>query len=141
MTPDLAKGITTTRRFDVGTDSTIGFMGEALRVYGTPWMMRDIERTCRDFLDTYLDESENSVGARIELDHLGPTLLDMWVDITATVTDIEGRRVTFEVEVRDALDTVGRARHVRFVVDLARQKERLEAKAAQVAEAAKAAET
>ena len=62
-----------------------------------------------------------------------------WVRLT--VTDIDGRRVTFEIEVRDALDTVGRARHVRFVVDLARQKERLEAKAAQVAEAAKAAKT
>ncbi len=62
------------------------------------------------------------------------SLLGMWVDITATVSEIDRRRITFEVEVCDALDTVGRARHVRFVVDLARQKERLEAKAAKVKE-------
>ena len=134
MKPGLEKGSTTTRRFTVDKDRTIGFMGEALRVYATPWMTRDIEVTCRDFLYDHLDETENSVGARIEVDHLGPTLLGMWVDVTATVAEIDGRRVTFEVELRDALDTVGRSRHVRFVVDLARQKARLEAKAAKLKE-------
>ncbi len=134
MKPGLEAGAKTTQRFSVDTERTIAFMGDALRVYATPFMMRDIERTCRAFLDEYLDDSENSVGARIELDHLGPTLLDMWVDVTATVAEIDGRRVTFEVEVCDALDKVGRARHVRFVVDLARQKERLEAKAAKAKE-------
>ena len=134
MKPGLEKGATRTQRFTVDKDRTIGFMGEALRVYATPWMTRDIEVTCRDFLLEYLDETENSVGARVEIDHLGPTLIGMWVDVEATVADIDRRRVTFDVEVRDALDTVGRAGHVRFVVDLARQKERLEAKAAKVKE-------
>jgi predicted thioesterase len=134
MKPGLEKGATRTQRFTVDKDRTIGFMGEELRVYATPWMTRDIEVTCRDFLLEYLDETENSVGARVEIDHLGPTLIGMWVDVEATVADIDRRRVTFDVEVRDALDTVGRARHVRFVVDLARQKERLEAKAAKVKE-------
>ena len=41
-------------------------------------------------------------------------------------------RVTFEVEVRDELDTVGRSRHVRFVVDKAKQGQRLEKKAARL---------
>lgn len=134
MKPGLESGATTTQRFIMDKDSTIGFMGEELRVYGTPWMLRDIERTCRDFIGEYLEDGENSVGARVELDHLGPTLLGMWVDVTATVSEIDGRRIAFEVEVCDALDTVGRARHVRFVVDLARQKERLEAKAAKFRE-------
>ena len=134
MKPGLEAGATTTRRFTVDKERTVDFMGDAMRVYATPFMLRDMERTCREFLEEYLDDSENSVGARVELDHLAPTLLDMWVDVTATVSEIEGRRVNFEVEVRDALDTVGRARHVRFVVDLARQKERLEAKAAKAKE-------
>ena len=134
MKPGLDIGATTTRRFTVDTDRTIGFMGDALRVYATPLMINDIERTCREFLDEFLEKTENSVGARIELDHLGPTLLDMWVDVAATVSDVEGRRVTFEVDVQDALDTVGRARHVRFIVDPMRQNERLEAKAAKARE-------
>lgn len=138
MKPGLETGAARTRRFEVDAGRTIGFMGEALRVYATPSMVLDIERTCRDFLGEYLTEAENSVGARIELDHLGPTLIGMWVDVTATVSGIEGRRVNFDVEVRDALDVVGRGRHVRFVVDLDKQRQRLEAKAEKVKALAKA---
>lgn len=134
MTTELHAGAATTRRYTVDRERTIGFMGEALRVYATPWMVRDVEITCRDFLAGHLDETRDSVGARIEIDHLGPTLLDMWVEVTATVVDIDRRRITFEVEVRDVLEVVGRGRHVRFIVDLARQKERLDAKAAAAAE-------
>jgi len=134
MKEGLEVGASRTQRFTVDKDRTIGFMGEALRVYATPWMTRDVEVTCRDFLLEFLDETENSVGARVEIDHLGPTLLGMWVEVTANVAEIEGRRVVFEVEVRDAIDKVGRARHTRFIVDLAKQKERLEAKAAKVKE-------
>jgi fluoroacetyl-CoA thioesterase len=128
MKSSLAKGLRTTKRFTVDRDRTISFMGEEMRVYATPSMVRDVEHTCLDFLKQHLDEGENSVGARVEIDHLGPTLLDMPVDVTATIADIDGRRVTFEVEVKDAIETVGKARHVRFVVDLARQKSRLEQK-------------
>lgn len=133
MKPGLAPGMQKTVRVVVDTDRTIGFMGEALRVYATPMMVRDVEITCKDFLGEFLTPEENSVGARVEIDHLGPTLRGMWVDVTATVTGIEGRRVNFEVEVRDALDLVGKSLHTRFVVDLAKQKERLEAKAAKLA--------
>ncbi|MGE0747308.1 MAG: thioesterase family protein [Rhodospirillales bacterium] len=133
MKPTLTPGMTVTRRYTVDRDRTIGFMGEAMRVYATPMMLRDIERTCRDFLEEHLDAGENSVGARVELDHLGATLLDSWVEVTATVAGIEGRRVSFDCAVRDPIDTVGKCTHVRFVVDLDRQKQRLEAKAAKLA--------
>lgn len=133
MKSTLSPGMTTRQRFTVDRDRTIGFMGEALRVYATPMMVRDIERTCRDFLAEHLDAGENSVGARVELDHMGATLVGMWVEITATVAAIDGRRVTFDCEAHDALDQVGKCRHVRFVVDLDRQRQRLEAKAAKVA--------
>lgn len=134
MKPGLTAGMTQTKRIIVNKDSTIAFMGEALRVYATPMMVRDVEITCKDFLGEFLTPEENSVGARVEIDHLGPTLKDMWVDVTATITGVEGRRVNFDVEVRDALDLVGKAKHTRFVVDLAKQKERLEAKAAKLAQ-------
>jgi fluoroacetyl-CoA thioesterase len=123
-------GASTTRRFTIDRERTISFMGEELRVYATPSMVLDIERTCRDFLVQFLKDGEDSVGARVEIDHLGPTLLGMWVDVTAKVAAVEGPRVVFDVEVKDALDTVGKAKHIRFVVDKARQKQRLEAKAA-----------
>ena len=132
----LAAGMTQTKRIVVDKARTIGFMGEALRVYATPAMVLDVENVCKDFLEACLTPEQSSVGARVEIDHLGPTLIGMWVDVTVTGTGVEGRKVHFEVEIRDALDLVGKAKHVRFVVDLAKQKQRLEAKAVRLAQLA-----
>ena len=79
------------------------------------------EHACRDLLGDHHDVGEDSVGARVEIDHLGPTLLGQIVTVEAQVTAVALPRVTFEIEVRDELDTVGRAKHVRFVVDTAKQ--------------------
>ena len=64
---------------------------------------------------------------------LCPAMLQ--VEVTAKVVNTDGRRVTFEAEVHDPLDHVGKARHVRFVIDKDRQKERLQAKAAKLKDA------
>lgn len=130
MKPSLVAGLSHTMRWPIDRERTIDFMGEALRVYATPWMIRDIEETSRQLVLPHLEEGEDTVGAHISADHMGATLLDMWVDITTTITEVEGRRIALEVEVRDALDVVAKAKHLRFVIDMARQKERLEKKAA-----------
>jgi predicted thioesterase len=137
MKPDFRAGLTHTQRVVVDRDRTIGFMGEAMRVYSTPSMVSDIERTCKDFLGKYLTNEQNSVGMRVEIDHIGPALLDTSVDVNITVTEVDRRKVTFEAEVRDALDVIGKAKHIRFIVELAKQKERLEAKKAKLAELGK----
>ena len=133
MKDSLEPGLDITLRITVDADRTIGFMGDDFRVYATPSMVLDIERTCKELLDEHLDDGENSVGARVEIDHLGATLLDMWVDVHAEVAEIDRRRVLFDVEVHDQLgDKVGACQHTRFVVDLAKQKERLDAKRARL---------
>lgn len=135
MKDSLQPGLDMTRRITIDRDRTIGFMGDDLRVYATPSMALDIEETCRLLTLDHLDDGEDSVGARIEVDHLGASLLDSWVDVSARIVEIDGRRVTFESEVHDPLDHVGKARHVRFIIDKERQKGRLEAKAAKLKDA------
>lgn len=130
MRPSLTPGLTTTRRITVDRNRTIGFMGEGGRVYATPELVRDTEMTCRNLILEHLDDGEDSVGTRVEIDHLAATLVDMWVEFTVTVSEIKGRLVTFEVAARDVVDTVARGRHTRFVVDKAKTQERLAAKAA-----------
>tara|TARA_B100001540_G_scaffold272157_1_gene256314 strand:+ start:141 stop:548 length:408 start_codon:yes stop_codon:yes gene_type:complete len=133
MKEGLEVGATHTARYEIDKDRTIGFMGEELRVYATPIMVRDMENTCRLFLeDVYLDEDENSVGARVEIDHMGPTLVGMYVNIKITVTELRGPKVAFEFEVHDQIEQVGRGKHLRFVVPLDKQRERLEGKRAQL---------
>ena len=73
-------GATHTAHHEIDKYRTIEFMGEEFRVYATPVMVRDMENTCRLFLkDIYLDKDEDSVGARVEIDHIGPTLVGMHV--------------------------------------------------------------
>jgi len=133
MKASLRPGLASTVRYEVDESRTMSFMGEGLGTYSTPNMLRDIERTCRTLAVGHLDEGEDTVGAHVTLDHLGPTLKGMWVDVSVAIVAIEGRRITFEASVRDAIQEVGKARHVRFVVDKSRQKERLAAKAAKLA--------
>lgn len=130
MKETLRPGLTTIRKVTVDRDRTIGFMGEEGRVYGTPYMVGDIERTCRDLLLEHADAGEDSVGAEVAVRHLAPTLLGMEVEITATVAAVDKRRVTFEVTAKDELEPIATSTHTRFVVDVSKTHERLKAKAA-----------
>jgi fluoroacetyl-CoA thioesterase len=125
----LKPGITKTARITIDEARTIDFMGDEGRVYATPELVRDIEHTSRDLLLEHLEPGEDSVGIRVEIDHTAATLLGMWVEITATVTAVEGRRVILEVKGRDPVDDIVRGQHMRFIVDVATSVERLKQKA------------
>jgi predicted thioesterase len=133
MSETLKPGLTLTRRITVDRERTISFMGDECRVYATPLMLYDIEFACRDLLKEHIGADKDSVGTRVELDHVGATLLGMWVEITVTVAVIEGPAVTFDFTVRDAVEQVGRGRHVRFIVGVEKTAQRLKAKAARAA--------
>jgi fluoroacetyl-CoA thioesterase len=130
MKASLAAGASASTQLTVDRERTIDFMGEKARVYATPMLVRDIEIACRQLLLAHLDAGEDSVGTRVELDHLAATLLGMDVDLVVKISDVKGRAITFEFEGRDGVDTICRGRHVRFVVDLATTEARLAAKAA-----------
>ena len=125
MKPTLAPGITTTREFAIDRERTIDFMGEEARVYATPMLVRDIEVTCRELLLAHLDPGEDSVGTRVEIDHLAATLLGMKVAITATLAELKGRAAIFDVSASDGLDTICRGRHARFIANVEQVKQRL----------------
>lgn len=126
----VAAGLAATRKLTVDRERTIDFMGEAARVYATPMLVRDIELTCRDLLLAHVEPGQDSVGTRVEIDHLAATLLGMEVELSVRVTEVKGRAVTFDVQGRDSVDAICRGTHVRFVVDTKATEARLAAKAA-----------
>ncbi len=135
MKESLRPGVSRTNRVVVDRDRTIGFMGEEGRVYATPKLVQDIEHTCRDLILEHAAASEDSVGIDVSIRHLAPTLPGMMVEITATVSAVEGRKVTFEIAAKDNLEAVGAGSHSRFVVDKGKTLERLKAKATKFAAA------
>ena len=130
MKQTLKIGLATRREVTVDESRCIGFMGKEGMVYATPRMVSDVEYTCRDFLLEHLDAGEDSVGAHVSIDHLAATPLGLKVSIDAKIVEIDRRRVTFEFSVRDPIEECGRGRHVRFVVETAKSRERLAAKRA-----------
>lgn len=129
MKPSLQAGIAGTSQLAVDRERTIDFMGEKARVYATPMLVRDIEMTAREMLLAHLDPNEDTVGTRVEIDHLAATLMGQQVEITVSVASIAGRAVSLEVSARDGIDLICKGRHNRFVVDVKATEARLAAKA------------
>lgn len=134
MKESLKKGLSMTRRITVDAERSVDLLGPGLEVYATPSMVRDIEIVSHDLIVEHLEAGEESVGTHISVDHLGATPLGMSVDITVSVVEVDGRRLRLDAEVRDEIEQVGRGRHDRFVVDIEKQKARLEAKLAKARE-------
>jgi fluoroacetyl-CoA thioesterase len=130
MKNSLKAGLELSKALTVDESRCIGFMGKEGMVYATPRMVSDVEYACRDFLLQHLDPGEDSVGAHVSIDHLAATPLGLEVRIEAKITEVDRRKVTFEFTVHDPIEQCGRGKHVRFVVETAKSRERLAAKRA-----------
>ena len=128
MKSTLQKDLSFQKSIVVDEARCIGFMGKEGMVYATPRMVSDVEYACRDFLLQHLDPGEDSVGAHVSIDHLAATPLGLTVEISAKVVEVDRRKVTFEFAVHDPVEQCGRGKHVRFVVETAKSRERLAAK-------------
>lgn len=130
MSETLQPGLTLTRRIDIDRERTISFMGDECRVYSTPRMLYDIEMACRDLILEHVEPGKDSVGTRVELDHVGATLMGMWVEVSVTLSAVNGNAVAFDFTVRDAVEEVARGKHNRFIVGIEKTAQRLQAKRA-----------
>ena len=88
----------------------------SLPVFATPAMAALMEETAAAALSIFLDEGETSVGTALDLKHTAATPLGMKVTATAEIIEVDRRRVTFQVTVRDEQEKIGSARHDRFIV-------------------------
>jgi fluoroacetyl-CoA thioesterase len=131
MKPSLKPGLEHTKKITVDEARVINFMGDDCRVYATPRIISDVEYACRDFLLGHLDPGEDSVGTRVNWEHVGPALLGAEVSVGIKLTGIDGRRVTFEAVVSEGADAVARGTHERFIVDVQKVRDRLLRKKAQ----------
>jgi predicted thioesterase len=123
-------GAGTSAKIHIDEGRTIDFLGEELRVYATPSFIADIELTCLEFLQTFCEDSESSVGIAVNIAHTGATPLGMDVEIKVTVSEVDGRRVMFDIAASDGIDDIGTGSHGRFVVDVEKLKQRVAAKVA-----------
>jgi fluoroacetyl-CoA thioesterase len=96
------------------------FGNPGVNVLATPMLVSLCEEAALACLAPHLGPGEGSVGTRIELNHTAATPIGMTVRVEATLTQVDGRRLTFDVRARDDREEVGAGRHERFLIDRAR---------------------
>lgn len=117
----LTTGLTGSQTERVTPDRTAASVGSGLLpVYATPAMIALMERTASELVAPFLREGEATVGTSIEVKHLAATPEGMEVRCQCVLTAIDRRRLTFAIEVFDAVGLVGTTTHDRFIVDTAR---------------------
>ena len=115
---DIKTGMTYTLRENVTKENAAKTMGSgSLLVYGTPAMLLLVEKTAVALLEGHLDEGMTTVGTNLNVDHVSATPLNMEVCAKVTLTEIDRKRLVFEVEVKDQAGVIGKGSHERFIVN------------------------
>jgi len=103
----------------VGAADTAAALGSGdVPVLGTPRLLALAEAATVKAVAAALDPGQISVGTSIRLEHTAASPVGMRVTVTAELTAVDGRRLTFRVEAVDASGTVaGLGTVERVVVD------------------------
>lgn len=86
-------------------------------VFSTPMLVNAMESAASKLLREYLKHGTVSVGTKINIDHIAPTLEGVCVRITAELISIEGRKYKFYVEAYDNAGIIAKGEHERIVLD------------------------
>ena len=77
----------------------------------------------------HLDAGEGSLGTHVDFSHVAATPPGFSVEITATLTRVDGRSLYFDVRGHDGVDEIGKGTHRRAVVSWERFEPRVAEKA------------
>ena len=101
-------------------------------IFSTPNLVLLLEEAAIEALAPYLREDQASVGTKVEVAHTAATLLGQTVTATATVTEVDRRRVVFSINVVDDVEEIGSGTHERFIIDVPGFEDRLAQKSSQL---------
>lgn len=140
MKPTLVPGVSATHSYRVETANTVPHLvmdrstfDDIPEVLATAYMVVMMEGACTKALKAHLDANEGSLGVHIDVTHLAATLPGQTVTVTAEVTAVAARKVTFKVVAHDGVDKIGEGTHARTVVPWDRFKAGVAGKAAKLA--------
>lgn len=98
----------------------------SLPVLATPVLSAAMEEAAVKALAPFLSGHETTVGGSISLIHKAPTLPGHTITVTATVTEVRGKKISFHITAFDENGDIGEADHDRFLVDSVKFMEKAE---------------
>lgn len=115
---ELEAGLTYTSEVVVSDANSARHWGSgALDVFATPAMVALMENAAMNAVKEALPEGSDTVGTAVNVSHVKATGLGDTVRATATLTEVDGRRLVFAVTASDSKGEIGNGTHTRFVVD------------------------
>ncbi len=138
MESSLKPGMTFTFTYTVPDNKTVPHLfpeatlfQEMPQVLATGFMVGLVEWACIEAINPHIDwPREQSVGIKVDLDHTAATPPGLTVTIRGTLSAVEGRKLTFDIEADDGVDRISRGTHQRFLIDAERFNQSVAAKSA-----------
>lgn len=122
----MKKGLTHTSYLKVDESNSAAALGSGdLNVFATPAMIALMENAAMNAVAEHLPEDSTTVGTMMEVSHSKATALNKEVSATATLEEVDGRRLVFKVIASDENGVIGEGRHERFVVNVEKFMSRL----------------
>ena len=117
----LEAGLEATIEETVTPEMTAEALGSGdVPVLGTPAVLALAEKAACAAIAGSLEDGQTSVGSWVELSHLAPTPVGGRVGATARLTEVDGRKLAFELTLRDEHREIANGTHRRVVVDRAK---------------------
>lgn len=115
---NLPVGLTYTSKKIVAIDDAASRYGSGMiDVFATPAMVALMENAALMTVASHLPKGFNTVGIEISTNHIKATPLGMEVRATATLVEVDGKRLTFEIVAEDEEGVIGKGIHSRFIID------------------------
>ena len=99
------------------TNSAVAMGSGDMDVFATPSMVALMQNAAMKCVADKLPEGSATVGVEISTSHIKASKLGAVITASATLVEVDGRRLTFEVKAWDADGDIGKGKHVRFIVD------------------------
>lgn len=114
----LEKGLTHTSSVTVTEGNTARAMGSGdLPVFATPALVALMENAAMLTVAPQLPADSTTVGGYMEASHLAPSPIGSAIEAEAVLTEVKGRKLTFAIEARQGDKLIGKATHIRFIVN------------------------
>ena len=111
-------GLTFTSTTVVDNTNTAVALGSGdMEVFATPAMVALMENAAMNAVAPHLEAGQTTVGTEISTTHIKASALGATITATATLTAIEGRKLTFAVTAHDGDNIIGEGTHTRCIVD------------------------
>lgn len=128
MKPTLIPGLTHQFSFRVPASKTVPRLypeaqsfQQMPQVLATGYLVGLLEWACIEAIKPHLDwPREQSLGILVNFTHLAATPPGLTVTVDVRLTEVEGRKLRFQITAHDGIDKISEGTHERFVIDAAK---------------------